>query len=79
MATNSREARRRKILERGSDRLAFITGQINGVSPPPPSDSTSSLSQSLLQSLPDTIPPPNQILNTQEIGTLSPSRPYYHP
>ncbi|CDY23336.1 BnaA08g12100D [Brassica napus] len=25
MASNSREARRRKILERGSDRLAFIT------------------------------------------------------
>ncbi|KAL6212599.1 hypothetical protein ACLB2K_017817 [Fragaria x ananassa] len=28
MATNSREARRRKILERGSDRLGLITGRI---------------------------------------------------
>ncbi|XP_062024533.1 uncharacterized protein LOC133740601 [Rosa rugosa] len=28
MATNSREARRRRILERGSDRLALITGRI---------------------------------------------------
>ncbi|WOK96458.1 hypothetical protein Cni_G05165 [Canna indica] len=39
---NSREARRRKILERGSDRLAFIAGQVKSVpapsssSPPPP-------------------------------------------
>lgn len=32
MAASSRESRRRKILERGSDRLAFITGQA-----PPPS------------------------------------------
>lgn len=74
MASNSREARRRKILDRGSDRLAFITGQINGVPSPPPSDSTSSLSQSDLQtdqSLPDTIPPRDQILKAQEIGTLS--------
>lgn len=70
MATNSREARRRKILERGSDRLAFITGQINGAHPPPPSDSTSSLSQSHLQSSPDTIRPRDQILKAQEIGTL---------
>ncbi|KAG7618179.1 hypothetical protein AtNW77_Chr4g0311451 [Arabidopsis thaliana] len=70
MASNSREARRRKILDRGSDRLAFITGQINGVPSPPPSDSTSSLSQSDLQtdqSLPDTIPPRDQILKAQEI------------
>ncbi|RZR73701.1 hypothetical protein BHM03_00027173 [Ensete ventricosum] len=36
---NAREARRRKILERGSDRLALITGQGRSVpdsSPPPP-------------------------------------------
>lgn len=32
MAANSRESRRRKILERGSDRLAFIAGRT-----PPPS------------------------------------------
>ncbi|VVB10642.1 unnamed protein product [Arabis nemorensis] len=73
MASNSREARRRKILERGSDRLAFITGQINGVSSPPPSDSTS-LSQSHLQtdeSSPGTIPPPDQILPAQETGFTS--------
>ncbi|EOA17187.1 hypothetical protein CARUB_v10005458mg [Capsella rubella] len=70
MATNSREARRRKILERGSDRLAFITGQINGV-PPPSDSSSSSLSHSLLQSLPDSIPPPDHILNSQEIAFTS--------
>jgi hypothetical protein len=33
----AREARRRKILERGSDRLAFITGEIKSVPPTPPS------------------------------------------
>ncbi|KAG7540633.1 hypothetical protein ISN45_Aa07g008100 [Arabidopsis thaliana x Arabidopsis arenosa] len=71
MATNSREARRRKILERGSDRLAFITGQINGAPPPPPPDSISSLSQSHLQSSPDTIPPRDQILKAQEIAFTS--------
>ncbi|CAH8274569.1 unnamed protein product [Arabidopsis lyrata] len=71
MSSNSREARRRKILERGSDRLAFITGQINGAHPPPPSDSTSSLSQSHLQSSPDPIPPRDQILKAQEIAFTS--------
>lgn len=35
MATdNSREARRKRILERGSDRLALITGRVDPVSPP---------------------------------------------
>ncbi len=33
----AREARRRKILERGSDRLAFITGEIKSVPPTSPS------------------------------------------
>uniref|UniRef100_A0A1J3CU95 Transmembrane protein n=1 Tax=Noccaea caerulescens TaxID=107243 RepID=A0A1J3CU95_NOCCA len=73
MASNSREARRRKILERGSDRLAFITGQINGAPPPPSSDSTS-LSQSQLrtdESLPETIPSRDQILTDPEIGLTS--------
>ncbi|GMI89312.1 GET1-interacting protein [Hibiscus trionum] len=37
MATSSRESRRRKILERGSDRLAFITGNLQNLPPPPPS------------------------------------------
>ncbi|KAF7817153.1 Transmembrane protein [Senna tora] len=36
MAANSKEARRRKILERGSERLALITGQIHTLPPPPP-------------------------------------------
>ena len=31
MASNVREARRRKIMERGSDRLALITGQIQSL------------------------------------------------
>ncbi|XP_009367936.2 uncharacterized protein LOC103957497 isoform X1 [Pyrus x bretschneideri] len=39
MTTNSREARRRKIMERGSDRLALITGRIQTL---PPSSSFSS-------------------------------------
>ncbi|XP_039063112.1 uncharacterized protein LOC120207760 isoform X2 [Hibiscus syriacus] len=38
MATSSRESRRRKILERGSDRLAFITGHLQNLSPPPHSE-----------------------------------------
>ncbi|KAK9273115.1 hypothetical protein L1049_017922 [Liquidambar formosana] len=38
MESNSREARRRKIVERGSDRLALITGRIQDL-PPPPSPS----------------------------------------
>ncbi|CAH8378112.1 unnamed protein product [Eruca vesicaria subsp. sativa] len=65
MASNSREARRKKILERGSDRLAFITGQINNVPPSPPSSSgPTSLSQSHLrtdESSSDTIPPRDKI------------------
>ncbi|XP_009125616.1 uncharacterized protein LOC103850595 [Brassica rapa] len=68
MASNSREARRRKILERGSDRLAFITGQINNVPPPPSSDPTS-LSQSHLptdESSSDTVTPREQILTDRE-------------
>ncbi|RRT60874.1 hypothetical protein B296_00039176 [Ensete ventricosum] len=44
---SAREARRRRILERGTDRLAFITGQAGSVpdsspcpspSPPPPKE-----------------------------------------
>ncbi|KAF4379369.1 hypothetical protein CsatB_001736 [Cannabis sativa] len=41
MASNSREARRRRILERGSDRLALITGQIDNLPEPDPSPSPS--------------------------------------
>ncbi|CAN6540094.1 unnamed protein product [Malus baccata var. baccata] len=48
MTTNSREARRRKIMERGSDRLALITGRIQTLPPssfsssPPPDPATHS-------------------------------------
>lgn len=46
MAAIPREARRRRILERGSDRLALITGQIHSLpssseSPPESNDSSS--------------------------------------
>ncbi|XWS70356.1 hypothetical protein CRYUN_Cryun03dG0040900 [Craigia yunnanensis] len=41
MATSTRESRRRKILERGSDRLAFITGQVRSL-PPHSHDQTDS-------------------------------------
>ncbi|KAG2249903.1 hypothetical protein Bca52824_089531 [Brassica carinata] len=78
MASNSREARRRKILERGSDRLAFITGQINNVPPPSPSSDPTSLSQSQSQSqfqshLPtdDTLPPRDQIRTDRETAFTS--------
>ncbi|XP_022131304.1 uncharacterized protein LOC111004568 [Momordica charantia] len=39
MAANPRESRRRRILERGSDRLALITGQIQSLPSPSPSPS----------------------------------------
>ncbi|KAJ0251929.1 Transmembrane protein [Hirschfeldia incana] len=72
MASNSREARRRKILERGSDRLAFITGQINNVPPPPsPSSDPTSLSQSQLRTDDDTVPPPDQIRTDRETAFTS--------
>ncbi|XP_010546484.1 PREDICTED: uncharacterized protein LOC104818564 [Tarenaya hassleriana] len=67
MATSSREARRRKIIERGSDRLAFITGQIHSIPDPPPSDSPP-LSESQLrtdESLLNPIPLPDQILSDE--------------
>ncbi|KAK6912691.1 hypothetical protein RJ641_022292 [Dillenia turbinata] len=38
MASSGREARRRRILERGSNRLALITGQIKHLPPSSPSD-----------------------------------------
>ena len=37
-----REERRRRIMERGSDRLALITGQLHNVDPSSPSFSSSS-------------------------------------
>ncbi|OAP16230.1 hypothetical protein AXX17_AT1G46640 [Arabidopsis thaliana] len=37
-----REERRRRIMERGSDRLALITGQLHNLDPSSPSSSSSS-------------------------------------
>ncbi|XP_008445046.2 uncharacterized protein LOC103488205 [Cucumis melo] len=64
MAANQREARRRRILERGSDRLALITGQIQSLpsssaSPPPYDQNTDSSSQPLISNLQDLRPPPS--------------------
>ncbi|XWS17750.1 hypothetical protein CRYUN_Cryun33cG0094200 [Craigia yunnanensis] len=53
MATSTRESRRRKILERGSDRLAFITSQVQNLHP-------HSHDQS------DTDPPPPLVLHNQD-------------
>ncbi|XP_057957381.1 uncharacterized protein LOC131150583 [Malania oleifera] len=55
MATSSREARRRKIMERSSDRLALITGRIQSLPSPstissPPHDSLPALSSTPLTS-----------------------------
>lgn len=62
MAANPREARRRRILERGSDRLALITGQIQSLpsssaAPPPYDENMNSSSQPLTSSLQDLRPP----------------------
>ncbi|KAK3212907.1 hypothetical protein Dsin_017613 [Dipteronia sinensis] len=48
MAANSRESRRRKILERGPDRLSLITGRIPPPSSQLPCDPTTDSSQPLL-------------------------------
>ncbi|KAK2661155.1 hypothetical protein Ddye_007688 [Dipteronia dyeriana] len=48
MAANSRESRRRKILERGPDRLSLITGRIRPPSSQLPRDPSTDSSQPLL-------------------------------
>lgn len=50
MATDVREARRRKILDRGSDRLALITGQIQTFPPSSSQEENSTISGSDLPS-----------------------------
>ncbi|KAL5729295.1 hypothetical protein ACHQM5_002268 [Ranunculus cassubicifolius] len=53
MATDSREARRKRILERGSDRMALITGRVESLSTPQPQSHhlhTVSLPASIYQS-----------------------------
>ncbi|XP_050364347.1 uncharacterized protein LOC126783012 [Argentina anserina] len=69
MATNSREARRRKILERGSDRLALITGQIQTL---PSSSSSSSDPQTQLEHTTNPSSPP-PVSDVQDQITESPS------
>lgn len=44
MATNAREARRRKIVDRGADRLALIAGRIQSL--PPSHDENATISAS---------------------------------
>lgn len=50
-AKELREARRRKILERGGDRLAYITGQVKTLPPVEPSAVGSPPGESGLKSL----------------------------
>ncbi|PQM34278.1 uncharacterized protein Pyn_29592 [Prunus yedoensis var. nudiflora] len=57
MATNSREARRRKIMERGSDRLALITGRIQTL----PTSSSSSTDPATHRE--DTDPPSHPLIS----------------
>ena len=61
MAANARESRRRRILERGSERLALITGQIQSlpspsISPPPNEENMDSLPQPSISNLQDLRP-----------------------
>ncbi|XP_023545800.1 uncharacterized protein LOC111805127 [Cucurbita pepo subsp. pepo] len=61
MAANTRESRRRRILERGSERLALITGQIQSlpspsISPPPNEENMDSLPQPSISNLQDLRP-----------------------
>ncbi|KAK4259330.1 hypothetical protein QN277_005672 [Acacia crassicarpa] len=52
MAANAREARRKKILERGSDRLALIAGRTQNLQPPPSASSQSQPSDAYADSSP---------------------------
>lgn len=56
MAENSRETRRRRILERGSDRLAFITGRVQSLPPPGADANSSSQSYDPNTNLPTVLP-----------------------
>ncbi|XP_022996481.1 uncharacterized protein LOC111491715 [Cucurbita maxima] len=61
MAANARESRRRRILERGSERLALITGQIQSlpspsISPLPNDENIDSLPQPSISNLQDLRP-----------------------
>ncbi|XP_054778501.1 uncharacterized protein LOC129286581 [Prosopis cineraria] len=84
MAANAREARRKKIMERGSDRLALITGRIQDVQPPPassafshsqPSDAYADSSPAPLiindQTIPSAISHPNSGVSPQDEAEVS--------
>jgi hypothetical protein len=65
MATNIREARRRKIVDRGSDRLALITGRIQTLPSSPEENTTDSGSD------PSSQPLISHDQHLQPTGTLS--------
>ncbi|XP_078428125.1 uncharacterized protein LOC144700563 [Wolffia australiana] len=79
MATESaREARRRKILERGSDRLAFITGQTRSL--PPPQDEGVSVAAEIKSDTPTEIELTDNgpSFNSNEATTLLRNRDIAH-
>ncbi|XP_022751793.1 uncharacterized protein LOC111300427 isoform X2 [Durio zibethinus] len=70
MATSTRESRRRKILERGSDRLAFIMDQVQGLDPHSYDQTDSDPPPPLV--LHDQDPPPNFSCQSSAAAAVSP-------
>ncbi|MED6113213.1 hypothetical protein PIB30_068769 [Stylosanthes scabra] len=75
MAENSRETRRRRrILEQGSDRLAFITGRIQTLPPQPQPDSSSVSDHPNTTSTTTTTTLPNDEAEKKNDSVVDPSR-----
>ncbi|KAF3788288.1 hypothetical protein EJ110_NYTH21162 [Nymphaea thermarum] len=73
----SRETRRRRIVDRGTDRLAFITGQISSIPatpspPPPPPPPTPKTYEAMRPSSPRPPRPPPSIPTIPIVETITP-------